>query len=90
MRQRGNQACCRGHQVFFYKRAQIFVGDVWGAFKVRILPGDVLCFLHCNWYQQTMLSRRVKVSAIFETLTSSRCLRTTEYLLFSHSLAFSA
>lgn len=28
--------CCRGalqaRQVFFYKRAQIFVGDVWGAF----------------------------------------------------------
>ncbi len=22
----------RGRQVFFYKRAQIFVGDVWGAF----------------------------------------------------------
>ncbi len=24
---------CRGHQVFLYKRAQIFVGDLWGAFK---------------------------------------------------------
>lgn len=21
-----------GHQVFFYKRAQIFVGDIWGAY----------------------------------------------------------
>ncbi len=23
---------CRGRQVFLYKRAQIFVADVWGAF----------------------------------------------------------
>lgn len=23
---------CSGRQLFFYKRAQIFVGDVWGAF----------------------------------------------------------
>lgn len=24
---------CRGRQLFFYKRAQIFVGDLWGAFR---------------------------------------------------------
>lgn len=23
----------KGHQVFFYKRAQIFAADIWGAFK---------------------------------------------------------
>lgn len=28
-------AVYRGRQVFFYKRAQIFVGDVWGAFEGR-------------------------------------------------------
>ncbi|MES1911660.1 MAG: hypothetical protein MHM6MM_004059 [Cercozoa sp. M6MM] len=27
-----DHAIYQGHQVFFYKRAQIFVGDVWGAF----------------------------------------------------------
>lgn len=24
--------CCRGRHIFLYKRAQIFVADVWGAF----------------------------------------------------------
>ena len=28
---------CRGERVRLYKRAQIFVGDVWGAFQVRLL-----------------------------------------------------
>ena len=27
---------CRGESVRLYKRAQIFVGDVWGAFQVRL------------------------------------------------------
>ncbi len=26
---------CRGKEVWFLKRAQIFAGDVWGAFQVR-------------------------------------------------------
>lgn len=30
-----DHAIYRGAQVFFYKRAQIFVGDVWGAFRGR-------------------------------------------------------
>lgn len=25
--------CCRGRQLFFYKRARIFVGDLWGCFR---------------------------------------------------------
>ena len=28
---------CRGQEVAFYKRAQIYVGDLWGAFQVSIL-----------------------------------------------------
>ena len=29
---------CRGETVRLYKRAQIFVGDVWGAFQVLLPP----------------------------------------------------
>jgi len=30
-----DSSVCRGRQIFFYKRVQIFVGDVWGAYQGR-------------------------------------------------------
>eukprot|EP01066_Platyproteum_vivax_P000315 Platyproteum_vivax@DN1034_c0_g1_i1.p1 len=35
-----DHAIYEGHQVFFYKRAQIFVADLWGAFKVGANPAQ--------------------------------------------------
>ena len=32
--------CCRDSQVWLLKRAQIFVGDVWGAFQVGPRPNS--------------------------------------------------
>jgi hypothetical protein len=34
-----DHAVYKGHQVFIYKRAQIFVADLWGAFKGQGLGG---------------------------------------------------
>lgn len=37
-----DEAVCRGEQVFFYKRAQIFAADVWAAYGRRVCA-DVDC-----------------------------------------------
>jgi hypothetical protein len=33
---------CRGAEVWFLKRAQIFVGDVWGAFQVGLVYNAIM------------------------------------------------
>jgi hypothetical protein len=38
-----DEAVYRGRQVFFYKRAQIFAADVWGAYGCRMDEGDASC-----------------------------------------------
>ena len=37
----------RGQEIWFVKRAQIFVGDVWGAFQVGPRMSNIICQRHC-------------------------------------------
>ena len=67
-----NACCaCRGREVWFLKRAQIFAGDVWGTFQVgsgldsTILPLDTLaqCWVGCDSFKSMLASQVRRATA---------------------------
>ncbi|GAB4820369.1 hypothetical protein N2152v2_007415 [Parachlorella kessleri] len=62
----------RGRQVFFYKRAQIFVGDVWGAFQGQGLGcfPDIHCLTMFADYRVPVVLRELGVLQYSEQLAS--------------------